>query len=338
MKASTALWFARPRAVEFRKEPLRRPEAGEVGITSILSAISHGTEMLVYRGLVDPAEKPDLPTIVGGFDFPVKYGYASVGRIEEVGWDVDHLKAGDLAFAYHPHQTEFVAPANLVIPLPKGIQPEIGIFQANLETAVNILLDTPLRFGEAVLVMGQGVVGLLITLLLCRHGASPIIAVDPIARRRDLAVSLGADQALPPGDDLVEAVSRVTKGRGVDVAIEASGQARGLQQAIDLAAFQGTVVVCSWYGLKPADLSLGGAFHRRRLRFISSQVSNIDPALSPRWDRQRRTELVMNLLGKLPLSGLITDRFPFLKAAEAYQLIDRGSPEVVQVVLDYADK
>jgi len=207
------------------------------------------------------------------------------------------------------------------------------VFLANLETAVNVVFDAKPRLGEVVAVFGQGVVGLLVTQLLCRSGAR-VIAVEPSALRRSFAERCGADAAIAPGDESF--LRTFTSGRGADIAIDASGSPSALQQAIDSVAIEGTVVVCSWYGDKPVPLDLGGRFHRGRVRLVSSQVGRIDPALAPRWDRERRLELATDLLRELVLADLITHRIPFAQAAEAYALLDGGAAETVQVVLDYA--
>jgi alcohol dehydrogenase len=209
------------------------------------------------------------------------------------------------------------------------------VFLANVETATNIVLDAAPRLGERVAVFGQGVVGLLITQLLRRTGAGRLITVEPVARRRELSRQLGADLALSPEDDIGKAVAEATDGQGVDLAIEASGNGAALDQALKNLAFGGTVVVCSWYGTKPVQLSLGGVFHRRRLRLVSSQVSTIDAALQPRWSHARRLALARDLLGTLELDGLISQRIPFARAADAYRLIDEHPEQTVQVVLTY---
>lgn len=292
--------------------------------------------MLVYRGQVPADLALDLPTLAGSFHFPIKYGYASVGRVVEVGRGDTSLREGDLVFVHHPHQEAYVVPASLPIPLPEGIEPERGVFTANLETAVNVLLDAHPRFAERVVIFGQGVVGLLITQVARLAGASLVVVVDPIASRRELARDLGADVALTP-DEAPARVKELTGGVGADVVVEASGHGAALQQAIDSAAFQGTVVVCSWYGTKPVSLQLGGAFHRGRLRLVSSQVSNLEPALSPRWDFARRRAVASDLLRRLPLERLITHRIPFEQAAEAYALVDEHPEQTVQVMLTYGD-
>jgi len=330
---AAAVWFARARSVELRTEELADPGPDEVRVRAALSAISHGTEMLVYRGEVDADLALDLPTLAGGYGFPLKYGYASVGHTVAIGRDVRGLREGDLVFALHPHQDEYVVRESLVRRLPDRTAPEQGVFLANLETAVNVVFDAKPRLGEVVAVFGQGVVGLLVTQLLCRSGAR-VIAVEPTALRRSFAERCGADAAIAPGDESF--LRTFTSGRGADIAIDASGSPSALQQAIDSVAIEGTVVVCSWYGDKPVPLDLGGRFHRGRVRLVSSQVGRIDPALAPRWDRERRLELATDLLRELVLADLITHRIPFTQAAEAYALLDGGAAETVQVVLDYA--
>jgi 2-desacetyl-2-hydroxyethyl bacteriochlorophyllide A dehydrogenase len=326
-----ALWFTAPRTAELRPERVPPPGPGEVRVKTIASAISHGTEMLVYRGEV-PTDLPlDLPTLAGDFSFPIKYGYASVGRVLDAG--VEHLSPDDLVFVHHPHQEAFVVPADLPVRLPEGLDPTVGLFFANLETALNVVHDTPLRLGETALVFGQGVVGLLVTQLVKRAGADRVLAVDPIQKRRNLALDAGADEAFEPGEDLHQRVLEATAGRGADVAVEASSSGAALQAAVDAVATEGTVVVASWYGTKPVSLSLGGHFHRGRVRLRSSQVGRMNPELGSRWDRARRTETVHGLLPRLRLKGLISHQIPFEKAPEAYRLVDESSDETVQVIL-----
>ncbi len=304
-------------------------------VEAIASAISHGTEMLVFRGEVPEGLELDLPTLRGSFKFPIKYGYASVGRIVETGAEVRGLAQRDAVFVHHPHQSTYVVPAAMPIRLPDGLDPELGVFLANVETAANVVLDAAPRLGERVAVFGQGVVGLLITQLLRRTGVRLIMAVDPLARRRELACRMGADVALAPEDVAAGNIHGLSDEHGVDLAIEASGNAAALDQALASVTFGGTVVVCSWYGTKPVPLTLGGAFHRRRLRILSSQVSTIDAALQPRWTFQRRLALACNLLPQLELTALISHRFPVEHAAEAFALVDQHPEQTVQVLLTY---
>jgi 2-desacetyl-2-hydroxyethyl bacteriochlorophyllide A dehydrogenase len=304
-------------------------------VRALHSAISQGSEMLVYRGQVPPGLPLDLPALKGSFSFPIKYGYASVGRVEETGDGVTRVSKGDLVFVHHPHQSWYTVAEEAAIRLPSKLDPEAGVFLANLETAVNVVLDARPRLGDRVIVFGQGVVGLLVTQLLRKSGVRTIIGVDAIARRRELSELLGADAVLAPGDRLVDLVRDLTEGQGADLAIEISGNPQALDTAIDCVGFQASIVVASWYGVKPATLHLGGAFHRNRLRIISSQVSNIDPALGPAWTRERRLATALTSLHELAWQPLISHRFRLEEAAKAYRLLDERPEEAVQVVFSY---
>lgn len=334
-QAGVSVWFSSAREVDVRPETM--PDVGprEVRVVATASAVSHGTEMLVFRGQIPEGLELDLPTLRGSFDFPIKYGYASAGRVVEAGADVRRLKPGDPVFVHHPHQSTYVVPEAMPVRLPDGLDPTLGVFLANVETAANVVIDAAPRLGERVAVFGQGVIGLLITQLLRRTGPGQIIVVEPVARRRELARQVGADVALDANADVVSAIRELTDGAGVDLVIEASGSVGALDRALETLAFGGTCVVCSWYGTKPVQLRLGGPFHHRRLRIVSSQVSTIDAALQPRWTQQRRLALARDLLADLELGALISHRIPVEQAAEAYALVDQHADQTVQVILTY---
>lgn len=291
--------------------------------------------MLVYRGQVPPDTALDLPTLSGSFGFPIKYGYSTVGRVLDVGPDVEAFAPGDPVFVHHPHQSVFVVSSDMPVRLPDGIDPFLGVFAANLETALNIVYDTPLKLGETAVVFGQGVVGFLVARLLKMAGAR-VLVVEPLEKRRRLA-DAGVDAVFEPGEDLVDKISGATGGRGADVAVEAGGSRDSLQAAIDCVSDEGTVVAASWYGTKPIELFLGGHFHRGRVKVVSSQVGRLNPGLAPRWDRGRRMATVLGLLPdhRLQLEYLISHRFPLCDAQEAYRLIDEHPEETVQVILTY---
>lgn len=331
---------------ELRAAEAPAPGPGEVRIRTVASGVSAGTELLVYRGEVSPELPLDLPTLEGSFGFPIKHGYAAVGRVLEVGPEVPgrkpepELQPGVAVFVHHPHQSMFTVPASAAVPLPAGLDPELGVFAANLETALNILHDAPVRLGETAAVFGQGVVGLLVTQLLRLAGVA-VLAVEPHARRVQLSRALGAEAVFEPQREpglepgLVEELRAASGGRGVDVAFETSGSPAALQEAIDSVAQEGTVVVASWYGTKPVSLQLGGNFHRGRVRLVSSQVGRLNPQTAPRWDHRRRLQTALGLLERLRLGDLISHRLPFDRAPEAHRLLDESPGEVVQLVLDY---
>jgi 2-desacetyl-2-hydroxyethyl bacteriochlorophyllide A dehydrogenase len=329
-----ALWFTAPRTPTLRAETVGSPGPGDVRVKTIASAVSAGTEMLVYRGEVPQDLRLDLPTLAGSYKFPIKYGYAAAGRVLDTGPGVERLSQGDPVFVHHPHQDIFIVPAQMPVRLPEELDPVLGVFCANLETALNIVHDAPVRLGETALVFGQGVVGILVALLLKLASAGPVLVVDPLEERRRLALASGADGAFEP-KSLKELVTEITGGRGVDVAVETSGSGAALQSAIDIVATEGTVVVASWYGTKPVTLALGGHFHRGRVRLRSSQVGRMNPELAPRWDRDRRMDTVLGLLSRLKLRELISHRIPFEEAPEAYMLLDERPGEALQVIFTY---
>jgi 2-desacetyl-2-hydroxyethyl bacteriochlorophyllide A dehydrogenase len=329
-----ALWFTAPRTATLLAETVEPPGPGEVRVETIASAVSAGTEMLVYRGEVPRDLRLDLPTLAGSYGFPIKYGYAAAGRVLDTGSGVERLSPGDPVFVHHPHQDVFVVPAQMPVLLSDDLDPVLGVFSANLETALNIVHDTPVRLGETALIFGQGIVGLLVALLLQLAGARPVLVVDPLEERRRLALAAGADGAFAPGG-LSDRVMEITGGRGADVAVETSGSGAALQSAIDAVATEATVVVASWYGTKPVTLALGGLFHWGRVRLRSSQVGRLNPELAPRWDRTRRMDTVLGLLGRLKLRELISHRIPFGEAPEAYTLLDERPEEALQVIFTY---
>jgi threonine dehydrogenase-like Zn-dependent dehydrogenase len=225
-------------------------------------------------------------------------------------------------------------PAELAWRLRADLAPERAVFAANVETALNVLLDTPVRVGERVVVTGQGTVGLLIGVLARRNGAGRVVVVDPIERRRALALALGADAALDPDHATPEALTGALGGQP-DLVFEASGSPSALQTAIDAVADEGTVTVCSWYGTKSVPLLLGGRFHRGRIRLRSTQVGRVPPELLGRWSYERRRATVLDLLAVLPVERLTSHRVPFEDAPAAYAMIADRPEDVVQVVFTY---
>jgi NADPH:quinone reductase-like Zn-dependent oxidoreductase len=147
-----ALWFTAPRTAELREETVPAPGPGEVRVETLVSAVSAGTELLVYRGEV-PQDLPlDLPTLVGSYAFPIKYGYAAAAHVVDTRPGVDHFSPGDPVFVHHPHQDVFLAPARMPVRLRDDLDPELGVFAANLETTLNIVHDTLVRLGETALI------------------------------------------------------------------------------------------------------------------------------------------------------------------------------------------
>jgi threonine dehydrogenase-like Zn-dependent dehydrogenase len=193
-----------------------------------------------------------------------------------------------------------------------------------VETALQVTLDAGAGYRDRVIVLGAGVLGLLTALLLQRSGQRPLCA-EPLAWRRGLATSLGVTAVMP--EELAK--------QEVPLIIDASGNPDAPGLALDMLAHEGTLLVASWFGVKPVVLPLGGAFHRRRLTIRSTQVSTIPARLSTRWTVSRRRLAAAELLPELPLAQLSTHVFPFSRAAEAFRAVDEGTPGLMHAVLDY---
>ena len=324
-----AVWIEGLRRVQIKREQQEEIalSSGNVRIRTMYSGISAGTEMLVYRGQVPKGMTLGLnaSSTEELIDYPIKYGYCNVGRVEKTGENCKRLEIGDVVFTFHPHETEFVAPEESCIDIPSDIPPINGVFIANVETAIGIVHDANLRLGENVTVIGLGIIGLLVSLLSQRSGSS-VVALEKLKNRLELARSFG----IPSFDNTKQIFSP-------DVVIETSGNPDALQEAINMSGPETRIVVGSWYGSKEVRLDLGQKFHRNRNQIISSQVSRINPALQGRWTKERRLLLAVDLLKQLPLSKLITDVFPFVDAARAYEKIDKHPESTLQVVLDYTE-
>jgi NADPH:quinone reductase-like Zn-dependent oxidoreductase len=293
-QSATACWLVEPGRVELRHEDLAAPQSGQVQVRTLHSAISRGTETLVFRGEVPTSEYQRMraPFQVGDFPGPLKYGYSSVGVVEQGPTDL----LGRTVFCLYPHQSRFVVPVDAVYPLPDGVPPGRAVLAAQLEIAVNALWDAAPRIGDRLAVVGAGSVGLLVAWLATRLPGCTVQVVDTQPARRPLAEHLGASFSAP--DAALD---------NADLVVHASGQPAGLATALRLAGFEATVLELSWYGTRSVNLPLGEAFHALRLTLKSSQVGQVAAAQRSRWTRRRRLELALSLLREPALDTLITD-------------------------------
>jgi 2-desacetyl-2-hydroxyethyl bacteriochlorophyllide A dehydrogenase len=331
-ETARALWFTAVRTAEIREQPVPEPGPGQVTVRAIVSLVSSGTELLIYRG--DGAGELGLETCEGSFDFPVKYAYQVVGEVIAAGPGSSY-RPGDVVFARHPHQSVFTMNSEsvLLVRVPDGIDPDRAVFVNLMAVALTTQLDIPVRFGDCVVVYGQGTVGSLAA-QLARRTAGTLIVVDPLASRRERALSWGVDLALAP-DEAAGAIEEASAGRGADIAIEASGTGPALQAAINATGQEGTIVAVSFFGTKTIPLTLAPEFHYRRQHIISSQVSTLGSGLQPRWSWERRDQVAFSLLAHPWLQTPVTHRLPFAEAPEAYRLLDQQPDEAIGVLLDY---
>lgn len=298
MTHAQALWYTGPGRVEIRDETL---PAGEIVVRGLYSGISRGTERLVANGRVPPSEygRMRCPRQQGDFPFPVKYGYALVGKVETGPGDL----AGQHVFLLHPHQTTAIAATTEVHRLPEGLPPRRATLTANMETALNVVWDAGIGPGDKVLVVGGGVLGLLIAGLAARIAGTETTVTDIDPARAAPAEALGVRFASPADAP-----------REQDVVIHTSANDAGLALALVCAGEEAKVVEASWYGDRAATISLGEAFHARRLQIVSSQVGAVSPSRRPRWSYARRLQAAMALLRDDAFDILITAELAFADA------------------------
>jgi NADPH:quinone reductase-like Zn-dependent oxidoreductase len=297
-EVAQALWYSRPGHAEVRQEKLAPPGADEVRVRTLFGALSRGTEALVFSGRVPKSEygRMRAPFMAGEFPFPAKYGYATVGRIE----DGPEALLGRLVFTLYPHQDLFNVPASAAIPLPQDLPPQRAVLAANMETALNAVWDAAPGPADRIAVVGAGVVGSLVAYLCGRLPGAEVTLVDINPARAELARALGVGFARP----------QTAKG-DCDLIVHASGDPAGLDTALALAGDEATVLELSWYGDAPVTASFGGAFHSRRLRLVSSQVGQIAPSHRPRWTHGRRLAAALGLLADARLDALLAPAIAF---------------------------
>jgi NADPH:quinone reductase-like Zn-dependent oxidoreductase len=318
--SARALWYVTRGRSELRPAALPRVEAGEARVRTMWSALSRGTERLVFEGRVSmtDSERMRAPLQEGDFPYPVKYGYCAVGVVEEG----PPALQGQTVFALHPHQDRFVAPVPLLAPVPEAVPPRRSVLAANMETALNALWDSGAGPGDRILVVGAGVVGLLVGYLAARLPGAEVTMVDIDLSRGALAKQFGCGFSKPldaPGN--------------ADVVFHASATAPGLACALSCAGEEATIVEVSWYGDAPVPAPLGLDFHSRRLKLISSQVGQVAPSRRPRWTHRRRLGKALSLLADDRLDALITEEVAFADLpAELPRLLASATPGLATVI------
>ena len=294
-----ALWTVAPGKVEIRPARLSPPRGDEVVVRALVSGISRGTEALVLHGLVPESEwqRMRCPFQEGDFPFPVKYGYAAVGVVEQG----PAARLGQRVLCLHPHQTRFVVPAAAAIPLPQDVPTTRAALGPQMETALNACWDGAPKPGQRIAVVGAGVIGTLVAYLVQQETGGSVTLIDREPSRASLAAALGLDFTAADSD----------LPRDCDLVFHASGQAEGLDLALSLAGFEATVIELSWYGSKAVPVHLGRTFHSRRLTLRASQVGHVASSHRASWTPARRLAHAVTLLSDDRLDALLDGETPF---------------------------
>ena len=293
-----ALWYVGPGRVEIREEKLGPLADGNVRVRTLYSAISRGTEALIAAGRVPASEfqRMRAPFMAGSFPFPVKYGFSAIGRVEAG----PEAMLGRTVFVLHPHQTWFDVPADMAVPVPQDIPLSRAALAANMETALNATWDAAPGPSGRIAVIGAGVVGALVGFICARIEGAEVTLIDINPEREELARALGLNFAAPdaaPGD--------------CDFVFHTSATAPGLTTALNIAGEEATIVELSWYGSGIVSVPLGGAFHSRRLKIVSSQVGKVAPSHRDTWSHRQRLEAAIKLTAHPHLDALLAPAIAF---------------------------
>jgi threonine dehydrogenase-like Zn-dependent dehydrogenase len=320
-----AFWLRAPGVGEIRPVTLPEPGPDDVVVRTAQSGISRGTETLIFGGGVprDQYAVMRAPFQEGEFPAPVKYGYLNVGTVVRGPAEL----CGHTVFCLYPHQTAYVVPAAAVTLVPEGVPPARAVLAGIVETAVNALWDAAPLIGDRVTVVGAGMVGCCVARLLARFPAIEVTLIDVDSDRAEIAAALGVGFAVPP-----DALG------GCDLVVHASATSAGLQLSLDLLAPEGTVIDVSWYGDNAVRLSLGGAFHSRRLGIRSSQVGTVSPARSGSRTTADRLKLALELLRDPAFDALVTGQSRFCELPDVMARLAAGNLPALCHTITYEEE
>jgi len=317
----------RAEVVERRLEPLK---ADQVLVEARCSLISPGTERAALTRLWDDATFRKDP------------GYALAGDVITVGSAVDDLQVGDRVVSLMNHCSHAVAPAVpwMVLPLPDGLSYEHATFSTLASVALHALRRLDPAFGETVVILGAGIIGLMATQLAKMDGARPVIVLDLADNRLALAHELGANLVVNPGrEDAVEAIFAATGGRGAPAVLEATGNAQVIPQALKMAASGGRIVLTGALE-DEVSVSFHAEFIRRELSLLAAfqPFCPVEDNIYWRWTQQENRRLVLEMLasGKLRVEEMLTHRFPADEAPRVYERIKAADRDMLGVLLQWA--
>jgi threonine dehydrogenase-like Zn-dependent dehydrogenase len=321
-----------------------------VSLRTLYSGISAGTELTAYRGSNpylhkqwDPARKLFIPTEQPSLTYPViGWGYEEVGEIVERGDEVRDVSIGDIVFGTWGHRTHHIVEESYARDRvqDRSLDAIFGIFSQIGAIAMNGVHDARIRIGETAAVFGVGTLGQIVGQLARKSGAR-VIGVDRFEKRLEVARQSGAaDVVLNAGEgNVAEKIRELTENRGADLAIEVTGAAPALNQAVRSVAYSARVIAMGFFQGEATGLFLGEEFHHNRVNIVGSQISGTDPDLSYRWNRLRLTQSFMRLQaeGVVDLQPLISHVIPFENAGEAFRILDQEPENALQVVLDFTN-
>lgn len=333
--------------IDYDDPPL---QAHQVLVRTEMASGKHGTTMALLENGAFAGHRFDQETRLFVLDSvptlapptpeaPWNLGTTGVGTVIATGSDVTKWQPGDRVFGLMDVRETNICDARFIW-LLGDINPLDALCIEPAYVAFHCVRESNVRFGDSVAVIGLGALGLLAVKMAVQAGAETVIAIDPLAARRDLARRLGAHYAFDPvSQDAALEAHQVTNRKGVDVAIELSGVYRGLDTAIRCARVAGTICSAGFYQDEAKHLWLGREWHHNRLTMIVPHGCGWghEPRDYPRWDRQRAYDTLAHLMamGILRDLNIINLTVGFSEATNILEAIQKQADQVIKYAVEF---
>lgn len=330
---SRGLFFSGPLQTEWGDIELDQPGRDEVLIRTRKTLISTGTELTAYTGDFSSGS-----VWAGIVQYPWQPGYSNVGEVVAVGPEATGYELGQRVTSWGPHATYTIQPLSQTQAIADGVSDDQALFWNLGKTVMNGVRLARIALGEAVVVVGAGILGQLVLQYVALSGAIPLVAVDLSEWRLEKARDHGATHTLVgERDDLRAEVREVTRGRMADVAFEITGNQAVIPVVVRLVRRLGRVVLLGSPRGK-SELDFHDEVHTLGLQIIGAHVSTHPEAETPYnpWTAERNGQLFFDLVrsGRLQVDDLVSHRYPWRDAPAAYEMLAADRSQAMGVVLE----
>ncbi len=332
---STTVTFVQPRQIALIEAPTARPGPNQIAVETRASLISTGTELTGYSGDFPPGDSAWARYI----RYPFAAGYSNVGRVVEVGASVTGPRPGERVVSQAPHATYVLVDRASAMRLPDGVSDEEGTFWVLGMTVMNGVRLAQIQLGEAVVIVGAGLLGQLATAMCALSGAWPLIVIDVAEGRLELARARGATHTIAADVGAAkERVREILGGRDADVVFEITGSPKVVPGALKLARRRGRVIMLG-SSRGPSQVDFHDEVHTLGLQVIGAHISTTPEHETPYtpWTKERNGALFLDLIAarRLRVDDLISHRFPLRQAADAYEFLLADRSRAMGVLLTY---
>lgn len=337
MRTSLNIVFVEPHKIELRHEPVGTPAPNEILIKTRRTLISTGTELNALLQRYEPTSYQ-----ASWMKYPFNPGYSNIGEVLAVGSAITTFKPGDLAATRVNHRqfsNTTIDRAAVVPPALHGREEEAAFCAIACIVQNGIRAAEP-KLGDVVAVVGLGLLGQLAVQFALVAGARYVVAIDPVQKRRDLALAHGATHAVSTIDDAKKLLAALTRDRLADTVYEITGLPHVLAPALGLCRKIGTLLLLGTSG-NPSQQHLSADFVSRGLKIIAAHdVTPPSPGTDrDYWSHPHMSELFLDLLatGRLRTKNLITHRFKPTEAQAAYDTLINDSPNTMGVTFEWPE-